>query len=155
MISSDLSVRVARGIGPAWGAKVDSYRAEACGMLAAILRFLHRLAEFTKELEPWTGMLATDSQSLLESITVPPPEGANGNLRGAQKRLTHLDVKCPEWDLLSSILTELQCWPEFTLQHVQGHQDQKLDYDRLPLLAQVIVDGDLMAMTYQCKHGLS
>ncbi|KAI2490363.1 hypothetical protein MHU86_24203 [Fragilaria crotonensis] len=63
MLSSDLGDRVARGMGPARGAKVDSYRAEAYGMLA-ILCFLRRLAEFTTQMEPWTGILATDSESL-------------------------------------------------------------------------------------------
>jgi hypothetical protein len=43
---------------------VDSYWAEAYGMLA-ILTILKRLAEFTVYMEPWSGILATDSQSLL------------------------------------------------------------------------------------------
>ncbi|KAI2499304.1 hypothetical protein MHU86_15148 [Fragilaria crotonensis] len=73
MLSSDLGDRVARGMGPARGAKVDSYRAEAYGMLT-ILCFLRRLAEFTIQVEPWTGILATDSQSLLDTITVKPPK---------------------------------------------------------------------------------
>jgi hypothetical protein len=53
MISSDLGDRVARGMGPARGAKVDSYRAEAYGMLT-ILCFLRRLSEFTTQMEPWS-----------------------------------------------------------------------------------------------------
>ena len=72
MISSDLGDRVAQGMGPARGAEVDSYRAEAYGMLTKLC-FLHRLSEFTTQMEPWKGILATDSQSLLETITVKPP----------------------------------------------------------------------------------
>ncbi|KAI2508230.1 hypothetical protein MHU86_6159 [Fragilaria crotonensis] len=71
------------------------------------------------------------------------------------KQVKHLDVKCPEWDLLSSVLTELQRWPGITLQHVRGHQDRKVAYARLPLLAQLNVDADLMATTYQCEQGMS
>ncbi|KAI2503130.1 hypothetical protein MHU86_11321 [Fragilaria crotonensis] len=157
MISSDLGDRAVRGMGPARGAKVDSYRAEAYGMLA-ILCYLRRLAEFTTQTEPWTGILATDSQSLLESITVPPSpqdEPACGTMYSTLKQVKHLDVKCPEWDLLSSVLTELQRWPGITLQHVRGHQDRKVAYARLPLLAQLNVDADLMATTYQCEQGMS
>lgn len=155
MLSSDLGDRVARGMGPARGAKVDSYRAEAYGMLT-ILCFLRRLAEFTTQVEPWTGILATDSQSLLDTITVKPPKGDVASPQYAhRKHVAHLDVKCPEWDLLSSILIELQRWPGITLQHVRGHQDRKTAYTRLPLLAQLNVDADLMATTYQCEHGMS
>ena len=154
IVSSDLGDRLSRGMGPARGAKVDSYRAEAYGMLA-ILCYLRRLAEFTTNVEPWTGILATDSQSLLETITVPPPKGAAGDLYGQLKELRHLDVKCPEWDLLSSILTELQRWPGVRLQHVRGHQDRTTSYERLSLLAQLNVDADTMANTYQCDYGAS
>lgn len=64
IISSDLGDRdLAHGMGPARGAKVNSYHAEAYVMLA-ILCFLHQLAEFTTQ-EPWMGILATDS--LLDS----------------------------------------------------------------------------------------
>lgn len=155
MISSDLGDRVARGMGPARGAKVDSYRAEAYGMLA-ILCFLRRLSEFTTQMEPWRGILATDSQSLLETITVKPlDEATDGTLYNKLKRVKDLDVKGPEWDLLSSILTELHRCPGITLQYVRGHQDRKTAYDRLPLLAQLNVDADLMATTYQCEHGMS
>ena len=41
-------IRIAQGMGPARGAKVDSYRAESYGMLA-ILCFLNRLAIFTDQ----------------------------------------------------------------------------------------------------------
>lgn len=104
MISSDLGDRVARGMGPARGAKVDSYRAEAYGMLT-ILCFLRRLSEFTTQMEPWRGILATDSQSLLETLTVEPlDEAMDRTLYSVRKRVKDLDVKGPEWDLLSSIL---------------------------------------------------
>jgi hypothetical protein len=64
MISTVLGDRTAKGMGPARGVQVDSYWAEAYGMLA-ILTILKRLAEFTVYMEPWSGILATDSQSLL------------------------------------------------------------------------------------------
>ena len=42
MVSTDLGDRTAKGMGPARGAKVDSYRAEAYGIMLAILCFLRR-----------------------------------------------------------------------------------------------------------------
>jgi hypothetical protein len=64
-------------------------------------------------------------------------------------------VKCPDWDLVSNILVELEKWPGLILQHVRGHQDRKVAYHRLPLLAQLNVDADTMATMYQCEHGES
>ena len=90
-------------------------------------------------MEPWKGILATDSKCLLDTITEKPPKGFRGSPYGKRKLLQHLDVKCTEWDLLSSIITELQRWPGMELQHVRGHQDRKTDYDRLSLLAQLNV----------------
>jgi exonuclease III len=154
IISNDRGERVARGMGPARGATVDSYRAEAYGMLT-ILCFLRRLAEFTTNMEPWKGILATDSKSLLDTITVKPPKWANAAPFAKRKSLRDLDVKCPEWDLVSSILNEMHTLPNLTLQHVKGHQDRTTAYERLSLLAQLNVDADMMAAQYQCEHGLS
>ena len=64
-------------------------------------------------------------------------------------------MKCPDWDLVSNILIELERWPNLILQHVRGHQDRKVAYSRLPLLAQLNVDADTMATMYQCEHGMS
>jgi hypothetical protein len=142
-------------MGPARGAKVDSYRAEAYGMVA-ILCFLRRLSEYTTQMEPWVGILATDSQSLLETLTEKSTElTSNSNPFWKRKLLKHLDVKCPDWDLVSNILVELEKWPGLILQHVRGHQDRKVAYHRLPLLAQLNVDADTMATMYQCEHGMS
>jgi hypothetical protein len=75
--------------------------------MLAILCFLRRLAEYTTQMDQWHGILATDSLSLLETITEKPTE-LTGNAMpfGQRKRVKDLDVKCPEWDLLSSILVE-------------------------------------------------
>ena len=146
--------RIAQGMGPARGAKVDSYRAEAYGMLA-ILCLLKHLAIFTHQNVPWDGILATDSQSLLEAITVKPDMISQHALYSKLKDVTDLEVTCPEWDLLSSILLELRRWPAVRLQHVRGHQDRTTDYERLSLLAQLNVDADAMATEFQCEYGAS
>ena len=69
-LSTASGERIASGMGPASGSTIDSYRAEAYGMLATLC-FLRRLAEYTNHADAWwNGILATDSQSLLEAITV-------------------------------------------------------------------------------------
>ena len=151
-ISTDRGERTAYGMGPARGAQVDSYRAEAYGMLATLC-FLRRLAEYTTQMDPWVGILATDSQSLLEAITQKPDRQNMFPLYSRLKPRHHLDVKCPEWDLLSIIIEELEKWPDLRLQHVRGHQDRTTAYDCLSLLAQLNVDADTMATRYQCEYG--
>ncbi len=59
--------RVAQNFGPVRGKEAHSYRAEACGVLS-ILRFSISLAEFTQMHEPWTGVVATDGQNLLDTL---------------------------------------------------------------------------------------
>jgi hypothetical protein len=66
-IRNEQGERVAAGMGPASGSKPSSYRAEAYGMLS-LLRFLIRNAEYTSMHFPWIGIIATDSQSLLDTL---------------------------------------------------------------------------------------
>ena len=144
-------------MGPASGAKPDSFRAKAYGMLATLC-FLTRLAEFTGSIEPWVGILATDSQSLLDTVlekSQPPNDEEEGNSEGssAVKLVTDLRVDGPEWDIVSNTLVLLASQPGLTLQYVKGHQDRDNAYEHLPLLAQLNVDADAMATRYQRSHG--
>ena len=96
-------------MGPARGVHIDSYRAEAYGMLY-VLRFLKRVAEFIGQGDEWHGILATDSQSLLDTImdgkykheTSDEPHSCS------VKPLRYLHVMAPDWDLTSSIVTTAQ-----------------------------------------------
>lgn len=144
-------------MGPASGAKPDSFRAKAYGMLATLC-FLTRLAEFTGSIEPWVGILATDSQSLLDTVlekSQPPNDEEQGNSEGssAVKLVTDLRVDGPEWHIVSNTLVLLASQPGLTLQYVKGHQDRDNAYEHLPLLAQLNVDADAMATRYQRSHG--
>jgi hypothetical protein len=149
-ISTDIGDRVAKGMGPARGATPDSFRAEAYGMLA-VLSFLQRLAEFTGQHEPWVGVLATDSQRLLDTILA--KTCASGDNHPNVKTLQEVSVESPEWDLVSSVIVHLHSQPGLTLQYVRGHQDRTVAYDNLSLLAQLNVDADEMATKYQITQG--
>jgi hypothetical protein len=144
-------------MGPASGASPDSFRAEAYGMLATVC-FLNRLAEFTGYHDMWDGILATDSQSLLDTLLDYTGHGEPGrpSTQNAQKRKTkrELDVEGPEWDIISSILEALEAQPRLSLQYVRGHQDRRTEYTNLSLMAQLNVDADEMATVYQTNYGM-
>lgn len=64
-----------------------------------------------------------------------------------------LDVLCPDWDILIEIQFALEQLPGLCLKYVKGHQDNKLPYAQLPLLARLNVDADALAGQFQNNHG--
>jgi hypothetical protein len=152
MTTDDPNERAVRGMGVVRGADPDSYRAEAYGMLTQI-RFLIRLAEFTQHPEAWSGILATDSKSLLDTLFRTPVVTDKPKDSSQLRSIHELDPLCAEWDLLSGIIDGMASLPAIQLQHIKGHQDRKTRYERLPLLAQLNVDADDLANTYQRTSG--
>ena len=153
-LSTDQGERVAKGMGPARGVKIDSYRAEAYGMLS-LLCFLKRLAEFLGQNDEWQGIVATDSQSLLDTILDGPyvDKQTDAPIPSRLKDIKYLNVMDPDWDITSNIIAVATDIPGIRFQYVRGHQDRTTSYDRLPLLAQLNVDADEMANKYQRDHG--
>jgi hypothetical protein len=99
--------------------------------------------------------LATDSQSLLDTVLETPPITTLNTSFGARwdKYVTSLNVKGPERDIVSNILDILSSQPGITLQYVRAHQDKQAAYNTLSLLGQLNVDADDMATLYQISHG--
>ena len=155
MLSDDRGERMATGMGPARGATASAFRAEAFGMLAVTL-FLARLGDFTGHFDDWNGVIATDSQSVLDtiqqSIEVPNPTSQE-SMRLYQGEWKTLDVMSADWDVLIELQESLKKLPGMKLQHVRGHQDLHTPYRNLSLLAQLNVDADHQASKYQCIHG--
>ena len=157
-MSDDAGTRVAMGRGHVRSPTPYSYRAECYGLLS-ILCFLKRLAEFTGQWEPWNGTLATDSMSLIDTLsgkkTSPGTIGVEEvRYYSAQShRSVVLDPLIPEWDTIFGIQTLFREMPGLGLQHIRGHQDNKVVYHRLPLLAQLNVDADTFAGEFQRDHG--
>ena len=146
VISTVEGERLALGMGPARGRRMDSYRAECTGSLS-ILRFLFRIAQYTAAHEPKQGVIGTDSQSLLDKLN---PSSSDATQAAVPIKLDELSS---EWDLLIEIQEGLRLLPGVSLTYVRGHQDDKRPYDRLPLLAQLNVDADKHAGHYQNQHG--
>jgi exonuclease III len=153
VISSLEGQRLAYGMGPARGRAPHSYRAEASGLLS-ILRFLHRIKEYTGMHEPWVGVIATDSQGVLDTLQTgdKDPQAADDPV-DLDKGTVVLDCLRPEWDLLIEIQVALSGLPEVTMKHVKGHQDKTRPYHSLDLLAQLNVDADTRAGDYHIEYG--
>lgn len=98
------------------------------------------------------GILATDSQSVLKTLG-----GGDKKFLASDEPVqidgtnVVLDVLCPDWDILIEIQYALEQLPGLRLKYIKGHQDDKLPYERLPLLARLNVDAD--ALAGQNNHG--
>ena len=140
-------------MGPARGPRPSSYRAEGYGLLS-ILRFLIRISEFTGRTEAWSGVLVTDSQSVLKTLGGgDKPFDATDEPVRIDGDAVILDVLCPDWDILIEIQTALIQLPDLQLKFIKGHQDDQTPYAHLPLLARLNVDADAMAGRFQDLHG--
>ena len=142
--------RVATGMGPASGSKPTSYRAEAYGGMLSLLRFLIRIREYTSMQFHWNGVIATDSQSLLDTLNgvdeLEQRDNLPTNLNGGR---VVLDLLTPNWDVLIEIQRSMEQLPQIRLEYVKGHQDRDLPYDQLSLMAQLNVDANTKAGQYQ------
>jgi hypothetical protein len=148
--------RVAWGMGPAYGMRPQSYRAEGYGLLS-ILRFLIRMAEFTEKTDPWSGIIGTDSLSVLDTLQGKVQAGVGRDRMHApiimRGEAVVLDTLSADWDVLVEIQYAMTQLPGIQLQYVKGHQDRTTAVARLPLLAQLNVEADTKAGLYQDGHG--
>ena len=124
--------------GPAYGSNMDSYRAEAYGLLS-ITTFIHLLETyFKRSLQSTT--IWCDNLSVVKTvnrlISTSRPEFPNETLR-------------PSWDILQAIRKNFKLHPHLTLLHVKGHQDDLSDQNDLPFPAQLNVQADLLATEFQ------
>lgn len=119
--------------------------------MLSCLRFLLRLGKYTQRAEMWSGIIGTDSKSMLEKLfgeetLCHQTELGVDNLQG-------LDVLTAEWDLLIKIKNTLRQLHGVKLKHVKGHQDKTGAYRSLSILAQLNVNADDKAREYQREHG--
>jgi hypothetical protein len=113
--------------------------------MLAILRFLVRLCEFCGS-PPLGSSLYCDNLALVNRI----------DKRLRCKRWYPNETISSDWDVVQAIIATLQTFekcPE--IQHVKGHQDDHVPYDRLPLEAQLNVDADAAATEFQETYGRS
>ena len=124
--------------------------------MLAMLCFLRRLREFTghDQGDPWTGILATNSLSLLDTLKGVKMDDIPHGLEDMPERINApLDPLSAAWDVVEKINSLLHELPKMMLKHVRGHQDRKVQYHRLSLLSQLNVDADRLANHCQATKG--
>ena len=153
-MSTTEGMRLAAGMGPARGVTPNSYRSESYGMLS-MLCFLRQISRYCTYSGAWYGKTATDSLSLIDTLCGRNQERSEKDQdpTNPDPDYVHFDPLTPEWDVVIGIYHLLREFGQLTLEHVRGHQDQKIPYRQLPLLAQLNVDADAKATEYQTTHG--
>ncbi len=126
-MSDTEGIRCATGMGPAHGSAPTSYRLEGYGMLS-ILCFIRRLAVYTGRTTNWHGIVATDSQSLLDTplqlkSAIKSPLGHTTQYPTTVIKPYVLDPLLPDWDVVRGIQHLAQGMTGLQLQYVAGHQD--------------------------------
>jgi hypothetical protein len=117
-------------------------RAEGYGLLS-VSRFLVRLQEFCGQEPTWHIQMMTDNQGLLTRVERSLP---------FEHPFPNLTLQA-DWDVTNEILhsvRSLSITPRFL--HVKGHQDDHTEYANLSLNAQLNVDADAEAGTYQQQY---
>ena len=126
------------------------------GGLLSNLWFLIRMAEFAEMHMPWNGIVASDSQSVLDTLF------GHDELRRERDRdepinlsgsTVILNCLLPDWDVLIEIQHALSQLPNIKLAYVRGHQDRHCSYHKLDEMGQLNVDADAKASEYQDAHG--
>ena len=124
--------------GPAYGSNMDSFRAEAYGLLS-LTTFLHQLTTLFQQPLPLTELWC-DNLAVVNTInrltTQQHPEFTNDTLR-------------PSWDVLQAIRQNLRHLPFVTLSHVKGHQDNTTSSNELSFPAKLNVEADKLATSFQ------
>ncbi len=115
------------------------------------------MAEYTETLEPWVGIIGTDSQSVLDTLAGKTTENEGYHRCHLPTRVNGdtvtLDPLSADWDVLIEIQHALTLLPGLQLQYVKGHQDRARTVARLPLMAQLNVEADANAAAYQDAYG--
>jgi ribonuclease HI len=124
--------------GPAYGHGMDSFRAEAYGILS-LVTMLHLLSTQANQPLPPISIWC-DNQAVVNTV----------NKITHRKRPTFpSDTVRPSWDILQAVCTQFRQHPNLTIQHVKGHQDLQGDVRDLPLPAKLNIEADKLATSFQ------
>jgi hypothetical protein len=104
--------------------------------------------------EPWEGVLATDSQGVIDTL-----QEGDRDLQDQEVPIdldrgnVILDCLRPDWDILIEIPSALKQMPRVTLQYVRGHQDDTTPYCALDIMGQLNVNADKQAGLFNQLYG--
>jgi ribosomal protein L17 len=119
VISTSTGERLVTCMGPAYGCKPTSYRAEGYGILS-VLRFLHLI--MTQGVAVGRCHVVCDNEALIEQMQ------QSYDPTKVQPNQTNV----AEWDIICEIgATTNKGLPVIRYQHIKGHSDIKQPYERL------------------------
>jgi ribonuclease HI len=121
---------------PVGGLHVDSFRAEAYGLLSASM-YLNLLAEHFHATIPKVE-IHTESESSIKRIV---------KSRNRQCLTFPNETLSPSWDVHQAIQRELKKLPNLSVHHVQSHQDRATPLDQLSPIARLNITEDELAST--------
>ena len=124
--------------GPAFGACMDSFRAEAYGLLS-LTTLLHLLSTYFHHPLPPTSLWC-DNLAVVNTVN---------KLTNRQRPTFPNETLRPSWDILQAVCKHFTNHPDLTLQHVKGHQDQKASLQDLPFPAKLNIAADKLATEFQ------
>jgi hypothetical protein len=124
--------------GPTYGACIDSYRAEAHG-LVSLMTFLHLLGIYYKSPLPPTDIWC-DILAVVKTVN---------KSRSRKRPEFHNETLTPSWDILQGIRTKFRFQPDLSLSHVKGHRDKSIEPSELPFQSQLNIQGDTLATCFQ------
>jgi hypothetical protein len=127
--------------GPAYGSSMNSFRAEAYGLLS-VSTFLHLLAVRYQQQIPPT-IIWCDNLSVIRTVN---------NINSSMRPAFPNETLRPSWDVLQAICHQLSNLPDITIQHIKGHQDTTTRFQDLPFPATLNVEADKLASSF---HQLS
>ena len=107
--------------------------------MLSLVQFLHHLLIYCGSQPVWKIKLICDNEGLITRLkqsiqyTTPFPN----------------DTLQPDWDLTNAIITTLQGTSlQPTFAHIKGHQDKHIEFDFLPLEAQLNCEADHEAVNH-------
>lgn len=111
ILSLDEGERLVTGMGSPCSSQSNSYRSEGHGILA-LLSFLKRLAKYIQLHDPWQGIIATGSKSLIDTIHRPRLMQLGPVQVTVFRR--PLDPLSLEWDIVVGVQTLLNKFRDYS-----------------------------------------
>jgi hypothetical protein len=116
--------------GPAYGACMDSYRAEAYGVLS-LVTFLHLLGIYYNSPLPPTDIWC-DNLAVVKTVN---------KIRSRKRPEFPNETLTRSWDILQASRTKFRLQAELSLSHVKGHRDKSIDPSELPFQSQLNIQA--------------
>jgi hypothetical protein len=132
---------LATAVGCVFGDKMDSFRAEAYGMLSVLCYIVHLFRYFNTPLPAHLHLtLWSDNQALIEKVTL---------LLGLSRPIFPNETMEPSYDVLQAIVSRLKELSGAQVDWVKGHHDRDISMDEMSTQERLNVRADKLAGDFQ------